>query len=77
MEMTSWSELSRRTRRLILVAGALDATLRIAALVDLRRRPASEVRGPKRRWAVALVLGNTMGALPLAYFVRGRTPARH
>lgn len=67
-----WSELSPRTRRLIVVSGAFEGVLKIAALVDLARRPATEVRGPKRRWATAVVLINSLGIVPLAYFVVGR-----
>jgi len=57
---------------LIAVAGVAEATLRIAALVDLARRPSKEVRGSKARWAAALTLINSLGALPLAYFGWGR-----
>lgn len=67
-----WSELSPRNRRLIVVAGAVDGALRIAALVDLVRRPSNEVRGSKPAWAVSLVLVNSLGVLPIVYFVRGR-----
>ena len=69
---TRWSELSPRTRRLIVVTGAFEGVLKLAALIDLARRPAAGVRGPKRRWAVAIVLINSLGLVPLAYFVAGR-----
>ena len=48
--------------------------LKVAALVDLARRPAMELHGSKRRWAVAIVLINAIGIVPLAYFVVGRKP---
>ena len=67
-----WSELSPGTRRFILVGGTVDGLLKMAALRDLRRRPAGEVHGPKGVWAVALVLVNSVGALPVAYFRYGR-----
>ena len=67
-----WSELSPGTRRFILVGGTVDGLLKMAALRDLRRRPAGEVRGRKGVWAVALVLVNSVGALPVAYFRYGR-----
>jgi hypothetical protein len=54
------------------VAGAIEGSLKIAALIDLARRPASEIRGSKPRWAAALVLVNSVGAVPIAYFARGR-----
>jgi hypothetical protein len=72
---THWSEFSSRTRRLIVIAGAFDAVVRAAALVDLARRPAPEVRGSKRRWAFAVVLINSVGIAPLAYFVVERKRA--
>jgi hypothetical protein len=67
-----WSRLSPRVRRLVVVAGIVDGALRIAALVDLARRPASAVRGSKAAWAVPLVLVNSLGVLPIVYFARGR-----
>ncbi len=67
-----WNELSLRTRRLVLAAATVEGLLKIAALVDLVRRPAQEVRGSKRIWAVAIVLINSAGAVPLLYFGRGR-----
>ncbi len=73
MTRKQWSELSPRTRQLIVMCGAFEAVLKIAALVDLARRPATEVRGSKRRWALAVVLLNSVGIVPLAYFVVGRT----
>ena len=69
---TRWNDLSPRSRRLILVGGAFEGLLKIAALVDLARRPSAEVRGSKARWAVAIVLTNTLGVVPLAYFAYGR-----
>jgi hypothetical protein len=67
-----WQDLSPRTRRFVVVAGAIEGSLKIAALIDLARRPASEIRGSKPRWAAALVLVNSVGAVPIAYFARGR-----
>jgi len=67
-----WSDLSPRARRLVLAAGAVEGVLKIAALADLRRRPSGQVRGPKKVWAVAIVLVSSGGALPAAYFLLGR-----
>jgi hypothetical protein len=72
---TRWNDLSPRSRRLILVGGAFEGLLKIAALVDLARRPSSEVRGSKARWAAAIVFTNSLGAVPLTYFVYGRHQA--
>jgi hypothetical protein len=54
------------------IAGTFEGLLKVAALIDLVRRPASQVRGPKRRWAFAVVLTNSLGLVPLAYLVAGR-----
>ncbi len=67
-----WNDLEPRTRRLIVTFGALDALLKAAALIDLARRSGDEVRGSKARWAAALSLINSLGAVPIAYFVWGR-----
>jgi hypothetical protein len=67
-----WGELDPRTRRLLIVGALFEGSLKIAALIDLARRPASEVRGSKIRWAVAIVLINSLGALPITYLVHGR-----
>jgi hypothetical protein len=67
-----WSDLSEGTRRVIVVVGALEAMLKAAALADLARRPARSVRGSKLRWATAIVLVNSVGVVPLAYFLYGR-----
>jgi hypothetical protein len=67
-----WSELSPRTRRFILAAGAVEGVLKIAVLIDLARRPTASVRGSKLAWTVSVSLINSLGVLPIAYFVRGR-----
>ncbi|MFG1813537.1 hypothetical protein ACGFIF_07240 [Kribbella sp. NPDC049174] len=72
MARMKWDELSPRRRRLIVVGGAVDGALKIAALADLVRRPAAEVRGPKWGWALAIMLINSAGAVPIAYFTYGR-----
>jgi hypothetical protein len=73
-----WSELSQRTRRVLVAAGVAEGILKVAALVDLKRRPASQVRGPKWLWAAALAVVGSVGVLPVSYFVLGRrrSPAR-
>jgi hypothetical protein len=67
-------ELSKRQRRIIIAAAAAEAALKAAMLIDLRRRPASEVRGPQWLWA-STALVNTAGIAPLSYFIVGRTGA--
>jgi hypothetical protein len=66
-----WQDLSGRQRKLIVLAGAVELTLRVAMLLDLRRRPATQVRGSKRWWALAGLV-NSAGIIPLAYFLVGR-----
>jgi len=70
-----WNDLSPRTRRLIVLASAIEGALKVAALIDLARRPASEVRGSKARWAAAVAFVNALGAVPIAYFAFGRRKA--
>jgi hypothetical protein len=67
-----WNELSSRTRRLIIAGSVFEGLLKVAALIDLARRPAAEVRGSKLRWALAVTLVNSVGAVPGAYFAYGR-----
>jgi hypothetical protein len=57
---------------LIIIGGTLEGLLKLAALIDLARRPASNIRGSKPRWAAAVALLNSVGIVPLAYFVFGR-----
>jgi len=67
-----WSELSQGQRRAILAAAAVDGVLKIAALLDMRKRPASEIRGPKWLWASSVAVVGSAGILPLSYFLFGR-----
>jgi hypothetical protein len=69
-----WSDLSKRTQRLIIIGAAAETALKAAALVDLKRRPASQVRGSKWIWAPAVTVINSFGLAPLAYFLFGRRP---
>lgn len=75
MAKKKWSELSPRARRTIIVLGTAEGVLKVAALVDLARRPAAEVRGSKVRWALAVTLVNSVGVVPAVYFVYGRRRA--
>jgi hypothetical protein len=70
--VTRWNDLDESTRRLLVAGAVVDGALRVAALVDLARRPADEVRGPKRVWGTALAVVSSAGVLPLCYFVCGR-----
>ncbi len=72
MAKRQWSDLSPGTRRLIIIGAAVETSLKAAALVDLKRRPASEIRGSKWMWVPALTVLNSAGLAPLTYFVWGR-----
>ena len=67
-----WSELSPRTRRLLSVAAVVEGILKLAALIDIKRRPASQIRGPKWLWATAVTVISSAGVVPISYFVVGR-----
>lgn len=67
-----WKDLSPRTRRLIIAGGTVETALKIAALIDLTRRPSSQIRGSKAAWGAAIILINSLGAVPIAYFTYGR-----
>jgi hypothetical protein len=67
-----WKDLSPRTRRFIVLTGAIDGSLKITALFDLARRPAEEIRGPKLAWAAAITTLNSFGVVPILYLTRGR-----
>lgn len=67
-----WRALTPMQRRLLVAASVVDTAAKAAALVDLARRPADAIRGPKWLWASALPVVNSAGALPAAYFLFGR-----
>jgi Phospholipase_D-nuclease N-terminal len=64
-----WARLSERQRTLLVGAAAAELSLKIAALVDIARRPADQIRGPKLAWRAAMAV-NLLG--PLSYFLFGR-----
>ena len=64
-----WSELSRRSRTLIVVAGVVEVVLLAVTLIDIKRRPADQIKGSKRMWT-ALAFIDIVG--PISYFAFGR-----
>jgi hypothetical protein len=66
---TKWSDLSEGQRNAIKLLALTELALKIAMLIDIRRRPASQIRGPKRLWRAAAAV-NTIG--PVSYFAFGR-----
>jgi hypothetical protein len=75
MARRRWSDLSPRTRRVIIVVAAAETGLKAAALADIRRRPASQIKGPKWLWIPVVALVNSAGLVPLSYFAFGRRPS--
>lgn len=71
-EKRRWSDLSERTRRLIIIGAVFEGILKVMALADIKRRPGYEIRGSKFKWAATVVLINSVGAAPIAYFIFGR-----
>jgi hypothetical protein len=67
-----WSDLSPRSRKLVVLGAVLDGVLELAALIDIARRPADRIRGRKWAWATVVTLANSVGVVPLAYFRFGR-----
>ncbi|WIM92855.1 nitroreductase/quinone reductase family protein [Actinoplanes oblitus] len=65
----TWGELSPAQRTAVLVLGSVEVALTVTAALDLARRPAGEVRGPKALWWPALLV-QPMG--PPSYLVWGR-----
>jgi bacteriorhodopsin len=73
MRRKRWSELTQRQQAAIAAAGVVQALLSAATLLDLRRRPNTQVRGSKKLW-VATAFINFVG--PIAYFTFGRRTER-
>lgn len=69
MRKRSWRDLNTGQKVGVIVLGAVELALFAAAQLDIRRRPANEIRGPKALW-MALAFINVLG--PLAYFAVGR-----
>jgi len=71
MAQMHWRDLNPRTRRLIVVGGTVEATLKVAALADLLGRTAAQVRGSRLRWAADRP-DQRWGLVPVSYFAYGR-----
>lgn len=64
-----WGDLSAAERAAVVGLGAIELVLTTAAAVDLYRRPAADVRGPKTLWWPAIFV-QPVG--PIAYLAFGR-----
>jgi len=71
-QKTTWRDLSDGQRTAIKVLAVCELGLKIAMLIDIRRRPASQIRGPKGAWRMASAV-NLIG--PVSYFAFGRRHA--
>jgi hypothetical protein len=60
-----WRNLSNRERSAILVLGSIQLSLAATAWADLAARPAEEITGSKRTWALIIAI-NWIG--PICYF---------
>ena len=64
-----WDQMSTRSKVLTMLLVSLQVSLAVSAWTDLARRPAEQVNGKKRWWAIGIAV-DFIG--PLAYFWRGR-----
>ena len=69
MNRMSWDELSPARKVATVVLGSVELALTATAAVDLLRRPAERIRGPKALWWPAIFV-QPVG--PVAYLAWGR-----
>jgi hypothetical protein len=69
MTRRQWRDLSPWQRTMTLVLAPVEVALTVAAAVDLARRPAGKVHGPKELWWLGIVV-QPVG--PVAYLTWGR-----
>jgi hypothetical protein len=70
-----WSDLTARQKAPFVLRGVLQFALLAAALADIYRRPAEEIRASKWLWSTAAFV-NFMGVGPIACFLFGRSGIR-
>jgi hypothetical protein len=68
-EKKRWQDLSPWQRISGILLAVIQVSLLIAALIDIRRRPAEQIRGRKLWWVMAAFV-NYVG--PISYFLFGR-----
>ncbi|MGA4506278.1 PLD nuclease N-terminal domain-containing protein [Propionibacteriaceae bacterium G1746] len=66
---TSKKQLSPTSKKLLGVAAAVEFAAKVCMWVDLAKRPADQVKGPKWAWVLGSFV-NTIGSV--AYFTVGR-----
>jgi hypothetical protein len=67
-----WNDLSPQKQLTISLVGLMQVALLGAALIDIRRRPAEQIKGSKKLWTLVAFI-NFIG--PISYFVFGRKRA--
>jgi hypothetical protein len=67
-----WRDLTRTQQRLIIALATVELALTATALVDLARRPADQVRGPKPLWVLGCFV-QPVGPLATLCSVGGQT----
>ena len=69
----AWRELTPTQQRVIIAGAVVEAVLTTVALIDLVRRPADQVRGPKALWALGMFV-QPVGPIAYFAFARGAAP---
>jgi len=67
-----WSDLTAVEKRIIILSSIVQMSLLVAALNDILRRPASQIKGKKWVWLLVSFI-NFFG--PISYFLFGRKRA--
>jgi hypothetical protein len=67
-----WSDLTAVEKRIIILSSVVQVSLLAAALNDILRRPASQIKGKKWVWLLVSFI-NFFG--PISYFLFGRKRA--
>lgn len=70
-----WSDLAPSQKAPLVLRGIAQFALSAAALADIHRRPAEQIKGSKWLWSVAALV-NFMGIGPIAYWAFGRRPGQ-
>lgn len=69
MSKKGWKDLGAMEKSAVICLSVAQLSLLVAALTDIYRRPAGEIRGGKPAWAAASFVSF---AGPISYFVFGR-----
>jgi hypothetical protein len=69
MAKKKWSDLTPLQQRAVVVGGAFETILTVAALRDVAGRPRGEIYGPRTAWVLACFV---QPIDPIAYFPLAR-----